>query len=82
MVQTPNYKRQVIKIETKVRSKLKNDNGTSLDRFHPEAHSVLMHFRKHCCYQKPFQEVNIPMNRALLPNCKIDLTDSPFLKLF
>ena len=30
----------------------------------------------------PFQEVNILINRALLPNCKIDLTDSPFLIFF
>ena len=28
----------------------------------------------HCCYQRPFQEVNIPMNRALLPNCNIEST--------
>ena len=35
----------------------------------------------HCCYQRPFQEVNIPMNRALLPNCKIELTDCLFLNL-
>ena len=34
----------------------------------------------HCCYQGPFQEVNIPMNRALLPNCKIESTACLFLK--
>ena len=34
----------------------------------------------HCCYQRAFQEVNIPMNRALLPNCKIKSTAGLFLK--
>ena len=34
----------------------------------------------HCCYQRPFQEVNIPMNRALLPNCKIESTACLFKK--
>ena len=34
----------------------------------------------HCCYQGDFQEVNIPMNRALLPNCKIESTACLFLK--
>ena len=37
---------------------------------------------RHCCYQRPFQEVNIPMNRALLPNCKIESTCLPFLIFF
>ena len=34
----------------------------------------------HCRYQRAFQEVNIPLNRALLPHCKIELTASLFLK--
>ena len=34
----------------------------------------------HCCYQGDFQEINILMNRALLPNCKIESTACPFLK--
>ena len=34
----------------------------------------------HCCYQGAFQEVNIPMNRALLPNCKIESTACLFKK--
>ena len=30
-----------------------------------------VHLRPHCRYQGAFQEINIPMNRALLTSCKI-----------
>ena len=47
------------------------DDGPGRHQLHErsacEEHNMEV-FPFQCCYQGPFQEVNIPMNRALLPN--------------